>query len=119
MADSPDPNGPHQYLYHRHLLARARARGATEAAAVGAVGCVICGASTTIEPASRRGVEQTQSAGPGGGEGVERDVVKLVSDERVQVVGHVEEVRATSMPGMWRVTIAGRVLFAREGDGCA
>lgn len=121
VADSPDPDGPHEHLYHRHLLARARGRGPTEAAAVGVVGCVICGASTTIESATRRDVEQAPVAGPGGGVGggSGREVLEPVGVERVQVVGYVEGLWAISQCGAWPVVVDGRVLFAREGEGCA
>lgn len=116
MADSPDPDGAHQHLYHPDLLARARGRAPTKAAVVGAVACVICGTVATIEPSLRRDVEP--ALGHGGGEGVEDDVVDPVGIERVEVAGHVEGAWATSQRAAWRVFIDGRIVFARQSDGC-
>lgn len=119
VADAPNPDAPHQHLYHRHLLARARGRGPTETAAVGMVACVICDASTTIEPESRRDVEQAWAVGPGGGEDGGYEVLEPVGVEGVRVDVLVEGLWAISQRGAWRVVVGGRVLFAREGDGCA
>lgn len=117
VADCPDPDGPHEHLYHRHLLARAHGRGPTEAPGVGAVACVICGTVTTIEPAPRPSAEQVWASQPAGGGG-ERDALDLVGIELVEVVGHIQGAWATSQRGAWRVSIGGRIVFARQSDGC-
>lgn len=39
--------------------------------------------------------------------------------ESVEVVGFVEVAVVTWQRGTWRVVIAGSVIFAPEGDGCA
>lgn len=80
---------------------------------------MICGASITIEPVPRRDVEQTQTSSPGGGEESGREALEPVGAKRVQVVGRVEGLWAISQRGAWRVVVGGRVLFTREGDGCA
>ena len=114
MADSPDPNRPHAHLYEPHLLERARAAAAAGTLAQAVICCVICSATTTVGPPP----------------GVERDVVDDVPApapaartslqvESVEVVGFVEAAVVTWQRGTWRVVIAGVVVFAREGDGCA
>lgn len=118
VADAPNPEGAHLHLFHPHLLAQAR----QDAARTGSphqVWCVICGAAATIEPAQRRDVEQARAVRPGGGEGGGREVLEPVAIERVQIDGVVEGLWAISQRGAWRVVVGGRVLFAREGDGCA
>ena len=114
MADSPDPNGPHEHLYEPHLLARARAAAGADAPARAVICCVICSATTVVSPPAR-------------GEG---DVVDdapapppaahpSLQVESVEVAGCVEAAVVTWQRGTWRVVIAGVVVFAREGDGCA
>ena len=114
VADAPDPNGPHKHLYERHLLARARAAAAVDTSARAVIRCVICSATTTVGPPP----------------GVERDVVDhvpaapstahpSVEVRQVEVVGCVEAAVVTWQRGAWRVVVAGVVVFAREGDGCA
>ena len=114
VADAPDPDGPHEHLYERHLLVRARAAAAVDAPARAVVACVICSATTTVLPPLR----------------VERNVIDdvpvahlagptSVEVRQVEVVGCVEAAVVTWQRGTWRVVIDGSVVFAREGDGCA
>lgn len=118
VADAPNPDAPHLHLFHPHLLAQAR-QDAARTGLTREVWCVICGAAATIEPAQRRDVEQVRAVGPGGGVGGGREVLEPVGVERVQMVGLVEGLWSISQRGAWRVVVGGRVLFAREGDGCA
>ena len=112
MADSPDPNGPHEHLYERHLLARARAAAAADTPAQAVIACVICSATTVLPSVPR----------------VERDIVEAlpapgpapraaVEGEQVEVVGPVEAAWQTWQAGTWRVVVGGRVVFASAEGG--
>ena len=112
MADSPDPNGPHEHLYEPHLLTRARAAAAADTPARAVICCVICSANTTLPSVPR----------------AERDVVDdahtlpsapppPVEGEAVEVVGRVEAAWQTWQVGTWRVVVGGHVVFASEQGG--
>ena len=112
MADSPDPDGPHEHLYHRHLLERARAAAAADTSARAVIACVICSATTAVRPPP----------------GVERDVVEAVpapapapraavEGERVEVVGFVGAAWETWQVGTWRVVVGGHAVFASTEGG--
>ena len=75
---------------------------------------MVCSATTVLRPPPR-------------GEGdVVDDVLALaptvppsVEAQLVEVVGFVETAVVTWQRGTWCMVIAGTVVFAREGDGCA
>ena len=114
MADSPDPDGPHEHLYEPHLLERARAAAVADTPARAVIACVICSATTVLAPPAR-------------GEGDVVDDVPApppaahtsLQVESVEVVGCVEAAVVTWQRGTWRMVVAATVVFAREGDGCA
>ena len=112
MADSPDPNSPHEHLYESHLLARARAAAAADTPARAVICCVICSATTVLPQVPQ----------------VERDVVEdvpalspapppPVKGERVEVIGRVEAAWETWQVGTWRMVVGSHVVFASAEAG--